>query len=157
MDYSLNNVNHYIATVQGNIFEEVAGTYTFNTFISFVPAFMNSSFCRTQWDVPYSPFQTNLVQDNLRELLPELEHVMVLTPACPDDQVFNPDTAWWIGFTYRQLYLLTGIPSRELIRKVTFENLCAAYPGLHTVSEEMSAERIITDFHLDAPFSRGIA
>lgn len=145
MNYTLNNVQTVICDNQGSIFEYIARTYTFDTFVEFVPAFMNSDFCRTQWDVSYSRYQFNLIDENLDFLMPELEKKMQFIHASENDRIFDPDTAHWIGFTYRQLQILTGMPSSQIMKKVTFDDLCGAYPGLHTVSEEMSAECLITD------------
>lgn len=145
MNYSLTDVQYTICDNQGNVFEYIARTYTFDTFISFVPAFMNSNFCRTQWDVPYSRYQFDLIDENLDFLLPELKKTMQFIPASENDRIFDPDTAHWIGFTYRQLQILTKIPSQQLIRAITFNDMCGAYPGLHTVSDEMSAQWLITD------------
>ncbi len=56
--------------------------------------------------------------------------------------------AGWIGFTYRQLQIETGIQSRDLWEKVPFDNLLCAWFGLHTVDEVIAAEIIIADFQL---------
>lgn len=142
----MTNVGYAISENQGRIFEYIAGKYNFKTFLSFVPVYMSSDFCRTQWDVPYSRFQINLVGENLDFIMPELDRKMVFVEVGQDDKIFDPDAAWWAGFTYRQINLLTGIPSREIIRKVPLDKLCAAYPGLHTISDEISAEQIIQDY-----------
>lgn len=151
MRTQLTNTEYILCDNQGRIFEHIARTYTYETFLSFVPAFMRSRFCRAWWDVLYSPLQMNLVRDNLDFMLPELKTTMTFRNASDDDQIFNPDAAWWIGFTYRQLQILTGIPSRQIIEKISLEDLCAAYPGLHTISEGMSAERLIEGKFLTAP------
>lgn len=145
MTYSLTDVQYTICSNQGDLFEYLARSYTFDTFTAFVPAFMNSYFCRMQWDTPYSKYQFGLIDENLDLLLPELKKTMAFTPASENDQIFNPDVAHWIGFTYRELQILTKIISRSLIKAVTIDDLCAAYPGLHTISDEMAAERLIED------------
>lgn len=145
MNDSLTDVQTAICSNQADLFEYIARTYTFNTFVKFVPAFMNSEFCRTQWDVPYSRYQFDLIDENLDFLMPELKQTMHFVQASDDDRIFDPDTANWIGFTYRQLQILTKIPSRQLIKSISFNDLCNAYPGLHTVSEEMAARRLISD------------
>lgn len=145
MNYSLTDVQTAICSNQGSLFEYIARIYTFDTFVKFVPDFMNSNFCRIQWDVPYSRYQFDLIDENLDFLMPELKQVMQFVPASADDRIFEPGTANWIGFTYRQLQILTTIPSRQLVNTITLDDLCSAYPGLHTVNDEMSAQWLITD------------
>lgn len=145
MNYSMTDVQYTICDNQGYIFEYIANQYTFDTFLQFVPAFMNSEFCQTQWDVPYSPYQFALIDENLDFLMPELKKSIHFTPASENDRIFDPDTAHWIGFTYRQLQILTRRSSKQLIKALTLNDMCAAYPGMHTLSDELSAEYLIND------------
>ncbi len=53
--------------------------------------------------------------------------------------------AGWIGFTYRQLQIETGLHCRDLWEQVPIDKLIRAWPGLHTVDEDMVAKIITKD------------
>lgn len=148
MVHYLNDVEYTICDNQGDIFEQAARTYTYDTFTRFVPAFLKSDFCREEWDIRYSPFQYNLVQDNLDFILPELKKKIYIKEAGEYDQIFNPDVAHWLGFTYRQLFLITGISSRKLSSIFPIDEMCAAYPGLHTIDEDMAGKILVSEKQL---------
>ena len=102
--------------------------------------YMASDFCRREMDAEYSVMQ--LADDTVcweciePEIGPHLKKY-------PDGLCFDVDAAWWIGFTYRQLVFLTGRTSSEIVKKASFKQLISAYPGLHTVDEEMAGEILI--------------
>lgn len=77
-------------------FEQVAEVYTYDTFVQFVPEFLKSHFCKNEWDTAYSPFQYNLVDDNLDFLLHELKKEMKFIYASKSKQIFDPDVAHWL-------------------------------------------------------------
>lgn len=100
--------------------------------------YLRSSFCKRAFDTTYSRFQTADELECLDFILPELGTIKMLD----DAYMFHPDVAEWIGFTYRQLYIETEIPSSELVKKINFATMCRYYPGLHTVDEEMATDII---------------
>ena len=107
---------------------------------NFSDLYMSSDFCAREMDAEYSTMQ--LADDTVcwERLEPEIgSHLK----KCPDGLYFDLDVAWWIGFTYRQLAFLTGRPSSEIVKKASFKQLISAYPGLHTVDEEMAGEILI--------------
>lgn len=65
-----------------------------------------------------------------------------------NDKIFDPDIAEWMGFTYRQLQLETGVKSKELVNKIPFNDMLRLYPGMHTIDELDAAERISEMYNL---------
>lgn len=63
-------------------------------------------------------------------------------------KIFDPDIAEWMGFTYRQLQLETGVKSKELVNRITFNDMLRLYPGMHTIDELDAAERISEMYNL---------
>lgn len=72
-------------------------------------------------------------------------------PVVPDilqkDRI-SRDVAGWMGFTYRQLQIETGMQSRDIAEIISAHDMLICYPGLHTVDEDMAAEILMHDFHL---------
>jgi len=104
--------------------------------------YLRSSFCKRAFDTIYSRFQTADELECLDFIIPELGIIQYMN----DDMMFDPDVAEWIGFTYRQLYIETGIPSSEIVEKVDFATMCRYYPGLHTIDEDMATDIICENF-----------
>ena len=112
---------------------------------AFAEAFMNSSFCNRSLDKPYSVDQYADILNWLEFL--EWEKITV-RPALRQHRPVTSSVAGWLGFTYRQLQIETGQQSAELWARVPIDRLIVAWPGLHTVDEDMAAEIIMQDFHL---------
>lgn len=104
----------------------------------FSEEYLRSSFCKRAFDTVYSRFQTADEQECLDFIIPELKTIKMLDK----EYMLDPDVAYWIGFTYRQLYIETEVPSSKLVEKVDFTTMCRYYPGLHTVDEEMATDII---------------
>lgn len=133
----LDSVEHIICRTQGNIYEYMARKgYDME---SFSDAYLTSVFCKESMDTLYSRFQVREPEECLDFILPEIQDKLNLLP---DSQVFDPDVAFWIGWTYRQLYIMTGVNSSELKDKISFSHMCKIYPGMHTINEYHSAEII---------------
>lgn len=151
MRLRLTKTEYIICENQGSLFNFIASRYTYDSFLSFVPAFLCSDFCRQEWDSSYSYFQFDDVKENLDFILPELANKIYLNIANDNDTVFDRNAAGWIGFTYRQIQILTAISSRDLSRIIPFNSLCAAYPGLHTIDPVNAAASIIEAYKLIQP------
>ena len=104
----------------------------------FSESYLRSSFCRRAFDTIYSRFQTADELECLDFIIPELGTIKMLD----DEYMFDSNVAYWVGFTYRQLYIETGVFSSEIVEKVDFATMCRYYPGLHTVDEEMATDII---------------
>jgi len=127
-----NTVELSICQNQGRLYEFAANAgYDLECFSN---AYLQSNFCKRAMDTVYSRFQLHDEQEILDFLLPEIKSKCLVV----EQKKFNPDTAYWIGFTYRQLYYETGRTSKELAELFLFSDLCKSYSGLHTVDEEMA-------------------
>ena len=110
----------------------------------FSEAFLCSDFCKRAFDTIYSRFQVADVLECMDFVEPEIEKDM----GPSEDGFFDEDVAAWIGFTYRQLYMETGICSADLSKKVGFEVMCGYYPGLHTIAVEEASQIICRNHSL---------
>ena len=140
---SLDDERRFICKQQQELFEYVQEHH--GDVRAFAEAFLKSDFCNRSLDRPYSVDQYADILNWLEFL--EWENITV-RPALRQQRPVSFRVAGWLGFTYRQLQIETGLQSRELWEKVPIDKLIRAWPGLHTVDEEMAAEIIISDFHL---------
>ena len=140
---SLDDIHRYICKQQQELFEYVQAHNA--DVISFAKAFMYSDFCNRSLDKPYSVDQYADIMNWLEFL--EWEKITVRA-VLQQQRPISFRVAGWLGFTYRQIQIETGLQSRELWEKVPIDRLIRAWPGLHTVDEDMAAEIIMEDFHL---------
>lgn len=139
---TIDHVEWDICETQAVVFEKAAAEgYDMEQFIS---TYMSSDFCRCSMDTTYSPYQLDAAA-TFELALQEIGNVL---SRYPDDMMYNPDAAWWIGFAYRMLYIETGIPSAELVEKVPIGSMNAVYPAYHTIYEEMATDRLCEDHGL---------
>lgn len=137
----MDKVGYSICETQQEIYRDMAlEGYDMKVFSD---AYLSSDFVRRAMDTTYSRFQTEFANECADFFLPEIESKLV---KLEDDMCFSPDVAEWIGFTYRQLYIETGVKSSELIKIIPFELMCKYYPGLHTLDEEMALD-IFLEYH----------
>ena len=113
--------------------------------LEFSDRFLHSRFCNNSLDKPYSVDQFADIGDWIDFL--EMEGCSVAAEPFPESQVTAEEAAW-LGYTYRQLHFATGLKGVELAEMVPAKRLVIAFPGLHTVDEEMAVEIIIRDFGL---------
>lgn len=132
----------YICNQQKELYEYAQSNYA--DIRKFSNDFMNSDFCNRSIDKPYSV-------DQYSDIVNWIEFLEKDCPIEADILQKNKvpyNTAGWIGFTYRYLHFVTGLPSRALADKVPVDRLIISYPGLHTVDEDMAADIIIHDFNI---------
>ena len=113
-------------------------------FFSFANAYMRSAFCRRAFDTIYSSFQLASEEECWRFLYPQIAHLLK-----PGDDSVSEDEAYWVGFTYRQLYIETQIPSEELCVMIPPERILLSYAGLHTIDEEAATDRVCEAYGLE--------
>lgn len=113
--------------------------------LKFSDRFLRSRFCNNSLDKPYSVDQFADIGDWIDFL--EAEGCYVGADPFPQQRV-TAEEAGWLGYTYRQLHFATGLKGMELAEMVPAKRLVIAFPGLHTVDEEMAVEIIIRDFGL---------
>lgn len=163
----VDGIDYKICQTQGRIYELIADNgYDVPLFSSL---FLQSDFCRRSFDTIYSRFQLADELECMDFIIPEIQDRFPGIKSNPiytdggahiaddvpieyfrkyPDTCFSPDVAYWIGFTYRQLYIETGTYSSELAERLSFGAMCRYYPGLHTVDEDMATDIICENFGL---------
>lgn len=134
-------VDYDICKTQGSIYKQMAWDgYDMKEFSNL---YLHSDFCERAFDTIYSRFQIADRLECLDFIMPEISPV-------PKNKngYFDVDVAYWIGFFYRQLYIETKVPSKELADLISFETMCGYYPGLHTVDEEMAIDIVCENYGL---------
>lgn len=138
----MNNVDYNICNTQGKIYEYAAKLgYDLSVFSSL---YLKSDFCRRAFDTIYSRFQYHDEEESWDFLYPEIKDRLTVYG---EGKSFDGGVAYWIGFTYRQLYIEGGISSAELADGIDFNTMCNYYPGLHTVDEDMAYDIIIANYN----------
>ena len=128
---------------QGNIYELAANRgYIME---SFSDLYLTSKFCNNGFDKIWSLYHSMAAEEALDELLIQIGKNVRNTN---NTLYFDRDAAWWIGFTYRQLCIETGLTSREIQKIVPFNELCGCYAGLHTLDEEWASDMICEKHNL---------
>jgi len=140
---SLDDEHRFICKQQQELFEYVQEQGA--DVREFAEAFLKSDFCNRSLDRPYSVDQYADIMNWLEFL--EWENIIV-EPILRQQWPVSFQIAGWLGFTYRQLQIETGLHSRDLWEQVPIDKLIRAWPGLHTVDEDMVAEIITEDFRL---------
>ncbi len=138
----INHEDRFICNRQKELFEYAQSHYA-NIKI-FTHDFLCSDFCNRSLDQPYSVDQFA----DIMNWLEFLEKDCKIKPDPLQKERLPKIVAGWLGFVYRQLQIETGLKSRVLADKIPFERLVIAYPGLHTVDEDMATDIICHDFGL---------
>ena len=118
----MDDIGYDICETQGAIYVYMAKEgYDMNVFSD---NYLKSNFCRRAFDTEYSRYQDEFPNECADFYMPEIGDKLVCYPfGC----CFDSEEAEWIGFTYRQLYIDTGIYSSELADIVPFEEMREYY------------------------------
>jgi len=123
-------VDYVICETQGDIYAYMAKrNYDIQVFSE---NYLKCDFCRCAFDTEYSRFQEELPNECAAFYMPEIEDKLV---KYSDGSCFDLEEAEWIGFTYRQLYIETGIYSSELADMIPFAKMCEYYKQYRLVSD----------------------
>ena len=140
----ITNDEYNICRTQGEIFQLAACQgYDMEMFSQ---KYLSSDFCGRQFDCRYSRYQYADAEESWDIFWPELADIV---PQYNNGLCFSPDIAEWIGFTYRQLWYETYIPSRALVSVIPFNDMRRLYYGYHTLDEDMAADDLMRVYHLD--------
>ena len=90
--------------------------------------------------VVHSRFQLETALECADFYMPEIEDKL---KKLPEGEMFDFDIAEWIGFTYRQLYIVSKKLSSVLVDAIPFETMVQYYQGMHTIDEDEAAEIIL--------------
>ena len=118
----MEEIDYDICITQGRIYKYMARhSYDIQVFSE---NYLKCDFCRSAFDTEYSRFQEELPNECAAFYMPEIEGKLV---KYPKRQQFDLEEAEWIGFTYRQLYIETGIYSSELADMIPFTKMHEYY------------------------------
>lgn len=57
-------------------------------------------------------------------------------------KIYDEETLFWMGYTYRLWHFISGKSSREIYRVADAETMYYAFPGYHTFSVELAVEKL---------------
>lgn len=112
-----------IANAQGHIFEYASEVgYDMEVFVE---KYMESDFCNLEMDSEYSPFQNELDVPCMEVIMNEFSAKNIVVPM--NDKKRYRYCAYYVGFVYRYLKLLSRLSSKEVYRKIPFEKMVFEY------------------------------
>ena len=129
----LSDMDYRICETQAELYEYAANQGF--KFPEFSDAFLSSDFCKRAMDTIYSRFQLQYPEEIL-----DFFH---FNEKFDNNQMFEGQVAYWIGFTYRQMYFETGFDSKKLLEIYPFSLMLQMYPGMHTQDPEYVSEVLI--------------
>ena len=111
----------------------------------FSDRYLRSHFCKNRIEVVYSAFQREDAMTCLEFIYPEIG----IEQDPSSEKIFDPDIAYWIGYTYHQLFCETGVRGEQLAEKVPFERLLLNYAAHHTLDEFYSVNKLCGYYGLE--------
>ena len=115
---------------------------------TFSDRYLESKFCRNRMECEYSSFWREDALTCLEFIYPEIGFPESIPNNKDKNIVFDPDVAYWIGYTYYQLYCETGIHGNILKEKVPFDKLILNYEAHHTLDEYYSTDKLCSYYGL---------
>ncbi len=135
------SIEYKICKTQGRIFRyAVQNNYDIATFAA---KYLSSKFCEEAFDTVYSRYQLETPQECADFFIPEIEKDLVAAVKCQAG-----DEAAYVGFMYRYLYYVTGVPSKELAQRVPYEEIAKHFVNSNLRTEDFAIEDICKDFDL---------
>lgn len=119
-----------LCDIQGRLFV-LAGNSDYDS-ISFIDAFMSSSVADSL-DESYNRMQWAGEEYLLEDLADEKQLKKGGT-------IFSDEALFWIGYIYRYWHILTGEPSKKIVRQASPKLMNESYLMFHTMSPEMAIE-----------------
>ena len=139
MKLSMNNLHNLsqferqLCSVQGKMFELSAKkNLSSKEFIDFYMQSQTAKF----FDLPYDRTQW-LGEENL------LYDVIEENPNLDKGKIYDAESLFWIGYTYRYWHFLTKQTSNQIGNKCNAEMMHALYPAYHTLDCRQAIERIL--------------
>ena len=117
------HVEYSKANAQGHIFE-YASELGYNMEI-FVARYMESDFCNVEMDSEYSCYQNELDVPCMEVIMNEFSEKGI--NIARDESKTYRYCAYYVGFVYRYLQILSKMSSKELSRKIPFETMVLDY------------------------------
>ena len=110
-------------------------TYKFTSSKEFIDLFMKSQTAKF-FDLPYDRTQWMGEENLLYDVLEENKNL-------PQGKLYDPESLFWIGYTYRYWHFLTNQESKVISQKCNAEMMHALYPAYHTLDCKQAVIRIL--------------
>ena len=133
----MNSIDLKLCDIQGRLFV-LSGNSGYDS-IPFMEAFMNSAVAEAM-DERY-----NRMQWAGEEYL--LEEIAAEKALAKGGNVFSEEALFWIGYLYRYWHILTGEPSKKIVRIASPKVMNESYLMFHTMSPEMAIEDLKEMYH----------
>lgn len=135
-----------ICEMQGRIFERSASeNLPSRDFI----AFFMASDVAARIESPWSRFQWLDDAYCLEHVIREMPEDMKMS-----GDIWDTETLFWTGFTYRYWQMFDGTSSAEIVRIAPPDRMYRTYPGFHTLDCEAAIARLI-ELHRDDMARKG--
>ena len=131
--HTLSQFERQLCAVQGKMFELSASKNLASK--DFIDAYMQSQTVEF-FDLPYDRTQW-LGEENL------LYDMMEENPNLKQGNIYDSESLFWIGYTYRYWHFLTNQKSKEIGKICNAEMMHTLYPAYHTLDCTHAIERIL--------------
>ena len=109
---------------------------------TFSNRYLKSNFCNKSMETTYSSFQREDAETCLEFIYPQIGNPEDIPYDPSGKKIFDPDVAYWVGYTYQQLYYETGMRGAQLAEQVPFDKLILNYRAHHTLDETHSTDKL---------------
>ena len=131
--HNLSQFERQLCSVQGKMFKLSAKKNLSSK--EFIDFYMQSNTARF-FDLPYDRTQW-LGEENL------LYDIIEENPNLEKGNVYDTESLFWIGYTYRYWHFLTKQDSKMIGSKCNAEMMHTLYPAYHTLDCRQDTERIL--------------
>ncbi len=131
--HTLSQFERQLCAVQGKMFELSAKKNLASK--EFIDSYMQSQTAKF-FDLPYDRTQW-MGEENL------LYDIMEEDPNLLQGNVYDTESLFWIGYTYRYWHFLTKQGSAEIGKKCDAEMMHTLYPAYHTLDCTQAIQRIL--------------
>lgn len=131
--HTLSQFERQLCAVQGKMFELSAKKNLSSK--EFIDSYMQSQTAKF-FDLPYDRTQWMGEENLLYDIMEEEKNLL-------QGKVYDLESLFWIGYTYRYWHFLTKQSSAEIGKKCNAEMMHALYPAYHTLDCAQAIQRII--------------
>lgn len=128
-----------ICDMQGTLFE-LSGKLGYDS-LCFIKGFMNSNVAR-DLDKSFNFMQWCGESYILARLKDENKDIF------KQGKIYDYDVLFWIGYVYRYFHYYKNENSKNILKIAPIKNMRANYLNYHTMSAEMSIDRLIEDYNI---------
>ena len=131
--HTLSQFERQLCAIQGKMFELSAKKNLSSK--EFIDIYMKSQTAKF-FDLPYDRTQWMGEENLLYDIMEEASNL-------PQGDLYDTESLFWIGYTYRYWHFLTNQTSKEIGQKCNAEMMHALYPAYHTLDCKQAIIRIL--------------